>query len=395
LSKSVGDTFSPTLNFKKKGGSKMPRNQRIKTKYAGVYFIEGQRTGYKDQTEKIYYVVYRRQGKKYEEKAGRQFRDDMTAARAAALRGAKIEGLRPSNTARRKKEKEEKADLWTFNQLWEEYKKRHAANKALTIDDYRYERHIKGPLGNRRPQDLNLETVEKIRDNLLKAMRPGTARNVLQQITRIAKFGSKRGLCLGLQFDISIVKTGYNPAECKTEDLSPEEIKNLLKAIKEDKHPHAGAMLKLVLLTGMRRGELFRLQRKDINFRRGFITLRNPKGGRDQRIPLNDGAAKLLEKHLKTHGSDYVFPGPGGGQRKDIDLRSIRERAGLPKDFRMLHGLRHTFASMLASSGKVDLYQLQRLLTHKSPQMTQRYAHLRDEALKQASDIASLANYQG
>jgi integrase len=43
---------------------------------------------------------------------------------------------------------------------------------------------------------------------------------------------------------------------------------------------------------------------------------------------------------------------------------------------------------MLASSGKVDLYTLQKLMTHKSPMMTQRYAHLRDEALKQASNLA-------
>jgi integrase len=43
---------------------------------------------------------------------------------------------------------------------------------------------------------------------------------------------------------------------------------------------------------------------------------------------------------------------------------------------------------MLASSGKVDLYTLQRLLTHKSPVMTQRYAHLRDEALRNASTLA-------
>ena len=43
---------------------------------------------------------------------------------------------------------------------------------------------------------------------------------------------------------------------------------------------------------------------------------------------------------------------------------------------------------MLASSGEVDLYTLQKLLTHKSPQMTQRNAHLRDEALKRASNLA-------
>jgi integrase len=47
-----------------------------------------------------------------------------------------------------------------------------------------------------------------------------------------------------------------------------------------------------------------------------------------------------------------------------------------------MHGLRHTYASMLASSGQVDMYVLQKLMTHKSPSMTQRYAHLRDDALK-------------
>ena len=44
---------------------------------------------------------------------------------------------------------------------------------------------------------------------------------------------------------------------------------------------------------------------------------------------------------------------------------------------------------MLASSGQVDLYTLQKLLTHKDSRMTQRYAHLRDEGLKNASNVAS------
>ncbi len=53
-----------------------------------------------------------------------------------------------------------------------------------------------------------------------------------------------------------------------------------------------------------------------------------------------------------------------------------------------MHGLRHAYASMLASSGKVDMYTLQKLLTHKSPKMTQRYAHLRDKALMDAANLA-------
>jgi integrase len=147
--------------------------------------------------------------------------------------------------------------------------------------------------------------------------------------------------------------------------------------------------MKLVLCTGMRRGELFKLQWPDVDFERGFIHIRGPKGGQDQKIPLNQAARSILEAHPRGE-SLYVFPGRGGGQRTRYPKRidAIRERVGLPPDFRPLHGLRHFFASQLASSGRVDMFTLQKLLTHKSPQMTQRYAHLRDEALRRASNLA-------
>ena len=70
-------------------------------------------------------------------------------------------------------------------------------------------------------------------------------------------------------------------------------------------------------------------------------------------------------------------------------LKRVREKAGLPESFRPLHGLRHSFASWLASSGQVSMYELQKLLTHSSPQMTQRYAHLHDDALRKASGVAA------
>ena len=103
---------------------------------------------------------------------------------------------------------------------------------------------------------------------------------------------------------------------------------------------------------------------------------------------MNEMAEQVLTTHPDT-GSDFVFPGRGGNQRIECKrpLTRIKAKAELPEDFRILHGLRHVYASMLASSGKVDLYTLQNLLTHKSPLMTQRYAHLRDEALMQASNV--------
>ena len=159
--------------------------------------------------------------------------------------------------------------------------------------------------------------------------------------------------------------------------------------IEKDENIQAGNLMKMALFTGMRRGELFKLKWKDIDEHRGFIHIRDPKGGPDQKVPLNDGARGVLKNHIRTR-SPYVFPGRGGRQRVDINkqVNRIKKAAGLPKEFRPLHGLRHAYASMLASSGKVDLYTLQKLLTHKDPRMTQRYAHLRDEALKRASKLA-------
>jgi integrase len=101
-------------------------------------------------------------------------------------------------------------------------------------------------------------------------------------------------------------------------------------------------------------------------------------------------AARAILKSIPRMAGEYVFPGRDGGQRHEFKKISkrIKEKAGLPEDFRPLHGLRHTFASWLASSGEVDLYTLQRLLTHNSPQMTQRYAHLADSALQRAASVA-------
>ena len=55
-----------------------------------------------------------------------------------------------------------------------------------------------------------------------------------------------------------------------------------------------------------------------------------------------------------------------------------------------MHGLRHVYASTLVENG-VDLYQVQKLLTHKSAKMTARYSHLSDKALKDAASTAATA----
>lgn len=125
-----------------------------------------------------------------------------------------------------------------------------------------------------------------------------------------------------------------------------------------------------------------------MDFEKSFIYLRDPKSGRDEKIQLSEATRSVLDSIERT--SEYVFPGKSGERRTDITkaVNRIKAAAGLPKDFRPLHGFRHFYASMLASSGQVDMFILQKLLTHKPPLMTQRYAHLRDESLRNASTLA-------
>ena len=141
----------------------------------------------------------------------------------------------------------------------------------------------------------------------------------------------------------------------------------------------------------MRKGALLALQWDDCDFERGILTLRgeSAKKGKTEYLPMTAATRAILEGVRRTE-SPYVFPGRNGSKRQDFRRMAwrVKKKAGLPEDFRPLHGLRHNFASRLASSGQVDMYTLQKLLTHESPQMTQRYAHLRDEALRRAASLA-------
>ena len=79
----------------------MPKQKRYKTKYPGVYFINA-RGLEKGAKEKVYYILFRKNGKLIEEKAGRQFQDKMTSSRASRIRDQKIAGKLPLNREQRK-----------------------------------------------------------------------------------------------------------------------------------------------------------------------------------------------------------------------------------------------------------------------------------------------------
>lgn len=374
-------------------------SKRNKTKYPGVFYRNAERIG-GNGTEKVFYAVFKKKvgGKPtvFEEKCGRQYADDMTAAKAARMRGEFIEGNRLTRRERKDQEvvqKKAEAGRYTIEKLWNEYSMNRRQGKSLDTDTGRYNKYVKPVFGDKEPKEIIKMDVDRVRLKLLKKLSPQSVKHVLNLFTWIVNYGVKNNLCQGVSFHIQ--KPSVNNE--KTEDLTPDQLERLLESIEADGNLDVGKIMKIALFTGMRRNEIFKLTWKDIDFQTGFITIRDPKGGVDQKVPMNETARGIFKSVVRAK-SEYVFPGRGGGQRTTIGTvgRRIKERAGLPPDFRPLHGLRHVYASMLASSGKVDMYVLQRLMTHKSPKMTQRYAHLRDEALKdgagQIDEIMKQAN---
>ena len=357
----------------------MAAKQRMKTNYPGVFYIEGKDISGK-RTEKIYYIRYRRDGKMVEEKAGRQHRDDMTPARAAGIRAARADGKELSNTEKRDKAKEK---IWTVDSLMEEYFSHRLDNRACRTDKGRYTKYLKDSFGKKKPSDIDKLSIDRlVRSKQLKEKSAQTVKHVLALLKRIIKFGTDRGLCQGIIFSIKMPQVD----NVKTEDLSPEQMQRLVEVLNTTPYRTASNIMRLALFTGMRRGEIFKLRWDDIDFDKGFIHIREPKGGISQKIPLNNNARMIFERIIRS--SEYIFPARNGGPRKDAnkDIGRIKAAAGLPKSFRGLHGLRHTYATLLASSGEVDMLTLQKLMTHKDQRMTQRYVHYREEALKRAGD---------
>ena len=134
--------------------------KRFKTEYPGIFYREADRIGGRGK-EKVFYVVYKKGGKVCEEKAGQQYADDMTGAKAARIRGELIEGKRLSRPEK-KKARKERLERWTIDKLWVSYKETHPAVKSIDIDEARYRRHLGPSFGDEEPIDLSPLDVKRV-----------------------------------------------------------------------------------------------------------------------------------------------------------------------------------------------------------------------------------------
>jgi integrase len=168
--------------------------------------------------------------------------------------------------------------------------------------------------------------------------------------------------------------------------LNEEETTTLLDA----STPYLRAVITVAVNTGLRYGELMRLQPSDLDFKTNLIEIKDQKNGELSYVPMNEITRRTLRKFPRRIDSPYIFARRNGNP--PIDFRrafsKAVKKAGIAHC--RFHDLRHSFASHLAMQG-VDLVTIKELMRHKTMAMTLRYAHLSPEHRQRAVEVLNFA----
>jgi integrase len=289
----------------------------------------------------------------------------------------------------------------TVSELCDRYFAEHAVRKRSTKgDESMIRRVIKPALGNRKVASIAYADIDKMHRKLSETA-PYQANRLVALLSKMFSLSIRWKMradnpCKGVE---------RNHEERRYRYLTGDELRRLTEALTVHPSGAAANAVRLLLLTGARRGEVLAAEWEQfVGLEAGPATWVKPsshtKQKREHRVPLSEPARLLLAtmkavaeteaKQKSRLPSRYLFPartGAAAGSMTEIkrswaaickaaDLRGVR-----------LHDLRHTFASVLASAG-LSLPVIGALLGHTQPGTTQRYAHLFDDPLRAATERA-------
>ena len=278
----------------------------------------------------------------------------------------------------------------TMAELCDRFEAEHVVRKRpSTESEYRtaLRLHIRPHFGpHTKVADIRFEDIDRLHRKVTKGAGPYSANRVVSVLSKM--------FTLAIRWDMR----GDNPAKgiernaeySRRRYLSSDELARLVKALAEYEDRQAANIIRLLLLTGCRRGEALAARWADIDLTAG--TWSKPPSSTKQKehhqAPLSAPARQLLaeirgEQIGKRHVlPEYVFPS-GNGHRMKVshDWDRLCKAAGITG--LRVHDLRHSFASQLASGG-ASLPLIGALLGHAQPSTTARYSHLFDDPQRAA-----------
>ena len=171
-----------------------------------------------------------------------------------------------------------------------------------------------------------------------------------------------------------------------------EQLQRLVEILRTDDNRPVCHILMFLLSTGARLSEALTATWRQVDLEKGLWTIpaSTAKSKKSRTVPLNESALWVLGQAAKMKRFDAIFANPATEKPFTTITRvwyRLRKAAGIGQ--MRIHSYRHQFADLVISSGR-SLYDVQVLLGHSDPRVSQRYARLSMHTLKEAANTASL-----
>ncbi len=309
--------------------------------------------------------------------------------------------------AKVKAEQEEKARNMSFTEVFEfflvESKEKKKNPRSWKREEQLARLHIFPVMGDLPLSKIanvpQLKTLQKHMET--KGLSPASIRYALHVVRIVFHFALDEGYFTGInpalersKKAISKNRTGieYPQEDNKKERWLSREESTLLMQELAKRSGEVRDMAMLALYAGLRFGEIAKLTWGNVDLFKGEMKLKQTKNGKDRVAYINPDVQEMFARRGLGESDRLVFPARGTDNKPhymishiyyDTVKKLFNHGITNKKEWVNFHTLRHTFASWLVENG-TDIYKVQELLGHGDLKMTERYAHNKQEQLKQA-----------
>lgn len=262
-----------------------------------------------------------------------------------------------------------------------------------------YNRLIRPSLGKKHLENVSGHDLRDLRDKLLEGgkYKLSSLKVILGMVGRVYRFMIEEGLYQG--FNPGVALKWRKAGAKRNRALTLDEIASLLaEAKKIDKDLYR--QIFIAVNTGLRKSEIFSLRRGDINLENRALRLRNVKSKQDNKervVLIPESVVKVIEEIYQEHGSsnagDKLFKGNDTNWRawnKAVSVAGLNEGREGP-DILTFHGLRHTYASLIADNSS-DPFVVKSQLGHGKIETSMIYTHTKKDIEKARAHVDTLGS---
>jgi integrase len=312
--------------------------------------------GARRQTNGVfYYVRYRHNGTQTVRSIGRHgpLTPDTARAKAKQILGVVADGIDPFAQA---------LSGEGFPAAVERYleRKKVSLKPGYFVEASRYLRSLAAPLHSLRLSQIDRRKIAALLGEIETASGAATRNRLRSGLSAFFNWCVTEGL-----LDTNPVRGTAKADENGSRErvLSREELKALWRSLGDDKFSD---VVRLLLLSGQRRGEIGKLQWGEIDFAKKMIVLppARVKNGRLHEVPLSAQAVAILERMPRRNSTDFVFGQRGQGFTNwALAKAKLDQRVGIAEW--TLHDLRRTCATMMGELGVLP-HVVEQALNHVS-----------------------------